>query len=139
MKNKKTSTDATVREDFPGGCKEDPVSRFTKEGRNENENHVFDHVSRLARFRKNSSALTMGKTMHFIPKDGIYLYFRYDARQTVMVISNTGDKTIKPDWNIYKERMSRFTKARDIGSGKIQILEGWEIRPGESFVMELLD
>ena len=139
MKNKKTSTDATVREDFPGGWKEDPVSRFTKEGRNENENHVFDHVSRLARFRKNSSALTMGKTMHFIPKDGIYLYFRYDARQTVMVISNTGDKTIKPDWNIYKERMSRFTKARDIGSGKIQILEGWEIRPGESFVMELLD
>ena len=139
MKNKKTSTDATVREDFPGGWKEDPVSRFTKEGRNENENHVFDHVSRLARFRKNSSALTMGKTMHFIPKDGIYLYFRYDARQTVMVISNTGDKTIKPDWNIYKERMSRFTKARDIGSGKIQILEGWEIRQGESFVMELLD
>ena len=45
--------------------------------------------------------------MQFIPKDGVYIYFRYDNKQTVMVITNTGDKTIKPDWNYLFRKNSR--------------------------------
>ena len=68
-------------------------------GRNAKENEVFDYTSTLAHFRKNSSAITTGKTMQFIPKDGLYIYFRYDSKQTVMVVTNTGDKDVKPDWS----------------------------------------
>jgi glycosidase len=138
MKNKKTSTDATVREDFPGGWKEDAVSRFTTAGRSEMENQAFHHVSNLARFRKNSSALTNGKTTQFIPKDGLYIYFRYDSRQTIMVITNTGDKPVKPDWTVFKERVGGFTSAKDVISGDTRPLIGMEIQPGESFVFELV-
>jgi glycosidase len=76
MKNKKESTDATVREDFPGGWPDDKAkdNRFTKEGRNEKQQEAFEHVSRLGTFRKNSSAITTGKTMQFIPKDGLFLF-----------------------------------------------------------------
>jgi len=100
MKNKKENTDATVREDFPGGWADDKAkdNRFTKEGRSDKQDEAFEYVSRLANFRKNSSALTMGKTMQYIPKDGFYVYFRYDNNQTVMVATNTGEKTVKPDW-----------------------------------------
>jgi len=66
MKNKKINTDATVREDFPGGWKEDTTNRFTAAGRTNKENEVFNYTSALARFRKNSSAIISGKTMQFI-------------------------------------------------------------------------
>ena len=140
MKNKKVNTDATVREDFPGGWPDDKEkdNRFTKEGRNEKQQEAFEYVSGLANFRKNSSAITNGKTMQFIPKDGLYIYFRYDNKQTVMVITNTGDKDIKPDWLAYAERTKGFTQVRNVVSGKIKQLNGLEIESKESFVFELI-
>ena len=138
MKNKKTNTDATVREDFPGGWKEDPVSRFTASGRSAKENEAFNHVSKLANFRKSSSAITSGKTMQFVPKDGVYTYFRYDSRQTVMVITNTSDKVVKPDWTAYSERVQGFSRGKNVVNGNIVTLQAMEIQPKESLVIELL-
>lgn len=138
MKNKKTTTDAMVREDFPGGWKEDVANKFNKAGRTDKENEAFGYTAALGRFRKNSSAITTGKTMQYIPKDGVYIYFRYDAKQTVMVIANTGEKPIKPDWTIYSERTKGFTQIRDVTSNQTRSLEGFEIKSGESFVFELV-
>ncbi len=140
MKNKKENTDATVREDFPGGWADDKAkeNRFTKEGRSDKQQEAFEHVSALANFRKNSSAITAGKTMQYIPKDGLYIYFRYDNKQTVMVVANTGDKNIKPDWTIYNERVKGFTQVKNVVNGKVQPLPGLEIESKESLVLELL-
>ena len=138
MKNKKVNTDATVREDFPGGWKDDATNRFTAAGRSAKENEVFNYTSALANFRKNSSAITSGKTMQFIPKDGVYIYFRYDNKQTVMVIANTGDKPVKPDWNYYIERTGGFKQLKDVVSGNSTLLQDFEIKPKESFVFELM-
>jgi len=140
MKNKKVNTDATVREDFPGGWVDDKEkdNRFNKQGRSDKQQEAFEHVSALANFRKNSSALTAGRTMQFIPKDGLYIYFRYDAKQTVMVVTNTGDKDAKPDWSVYAERTKGFTQVRNVVSGKVKPFNGLEIESKESFVFELL-
>ena len=140
MKNKKENTDATVREDFPGGWTDDKAkeNRFTKEGRSDKQQEAFEHVSALANFRKNSSAITAGKTMQYIPKDGLYIYFRYDNKQTVMVVTNTGDKNIKPDWTIYNERVKGFTQVKNVVTGKVKPLSGLEIESKESLVLELL-
>ena len=138
MKNLKASTDAMVREDFPGGWSNDAKNKFTEAGRNQSENIAFNHVSALARFRKVSSAITAGKTMQYIPSNGVYTYFRYDAKQTVMVIANTGDKTIKPDWKMFAERARGFNKLKDVVSGKIISMAEFEIAPRESIVFELL-
>lgn len=139
MKNKKVNTDATVREDFPGGWPDDNPkdNRFMKAGRSEKQQEAFEYISRLAQFRKSSSAITAGKTMQYIPKDGCYIYFRYDNKQTVMVITNTGDKKVKPDWKPFNERMNGFTQARNVITNKSQPLEGLEINAGESLVLEL--
>ena len=138
MKNRKVNTDATVREDYPGGWREDTVSRFTSKGRTSQQDEVFKYVSGLANFRKKSSAITSGKTMQYIPKDGLYIYFRYSAGQSVMVITNGGEKVIKPDWAIYKERVNGFTKLKEVVSGKTMPLADLELKPKESFVFELL-
>lgn len=140
MKNKKENTDATVREDFPGGWPDDKPKDnwFTKQGRSDKQDEAFNYVSRLANFRKNSSALTTGKTTQYIPKDGAYIYFRYSPTQTVMVVANTGDKKFTPDWTHYNERTKGYTQARNVVSGKIIPLNSMEIGSKESGVYELL-
>ncbi len=139
MKNFKDPTDAEVRKDFPGGWKEDAVNKFSASGRTSQENEAFDHIKALANFRKNSSALTTGKLMQYLPKDGVYTYFRYDRKQTVMVMINTGTTAIQPDWNRFAERMTGFSKLRNVITGQVQQLSaGFEIQPKESFVFELM-
>ena len=140
MKNFKVNTDATVREDFPGGWSSDPAAqnRFLATGRTPAQSNAFNYISKLAQFRKTSSALGGGKLMQFIPRDGTYLYFRYTDQQTVLVIANSSEKSHKPDWSVYRERTNGFTKARDVITGEIFSLEGWSIGAKESRVLELL-
>jgi len=138
MKNFKNPTDAEVRLDFPGGWNGDPVNKFTASGRNDKENEAFNYISKLAKFRKTSSALTTGKTMQYIVRNGVYIYFRYDNRQTIMVITNTGEIAFTPDWSIYSERTSGFKQMKNIMTGQLQSLNGFTIQPKESFVFELL-
>ena len=137
MKNMKTNTDATVREDFPGGWAEDSVSRFVKEGRTPQQEEAFQFVSKLANFRKTSSALTTGKTMQFVPVNGLYTYFRFDNKQTIMVVANTGAEPMKPDWKAYKEIAGKFSKGRNVVTGEEISLEEMELKSGESMVVEL--
>ncbi|RYG50627.1 MAG: alpha-amylase, partial [Chitinophagaceae bacterium] len=118
MKNKKVNTDATVREDFPGGWSGDQTNRFLATGRTEQQNAAFRFTSALAKFRKSSSAITTGKTMQYAPRDGLYIYFRYDQKQTVMVVVNTTDKAVKPDWSYYSERVGASKQMKDVVTGK---------------------
>ncbi len=138
MKNKRVPTDAEVRKDFPGGWKDDTENKFIKEGRSEQEQAAWNYISKLANFRKNSSAITKGRLMQFIPKEGLYVYFRYDNKQTVMVISNTGAKAVKPDWNYFAERTMGYNKIKNVITGAITSLNDFEIQSNESFVFELI-
>ena len=116
----------------------DAVNKFIKDGRTAQEQEAFKYVAALANFRKTSSAITKGKLMQYVPKDGLYIYFRYDDRQTIMVIANTGDKPIQPDWNFYTERTAGFNQLKDVVTGTTIPLQGFEIKPKESFVFELV-
>lgn len=133
-----TNPDGWVRLDFKGGWAADPVNKFTREGRTDKENEVYNLIRTLANFRKQSSAITSGKMMQFIPKDGLYIYFRYDNNQTVMVVMNTSDKSMKPDWSLYAERTNGFTKMKNIVSGETSPFNGFEIPAKECRVFELL-
>lgn len=138
MKNFKNPTDAEVRKDFPGGWKEDKVNKFTKEGRTALEQEAFAYVAALANFRKTSSAIAKGKLMQYTPQGGLYVYFRYDNQQTVMVVSNTGKYNIIPAWSYFDERVKGFSKAKNVITGEIKNLDDVEIRPKESLVLELI-
>jgi glycosidase len=138
MKNLKDPTDAEVRKDFPGGWKEDAINKFTKEGRTAQEQEAFSYVSALANFRKTSAAITKGKLMQYTPVGGLYVYFRYDNQQTVMVVSNTSGYNVMPDWSYFAERMKGFTKAKNVITGEVKTLADVQVQPKESFVFELM-
>ncbi|MBN8675727.1 MAG: cyclomaltodextrinase C-terminal domain-containing protein, partial [Chitinophagales bacterium] len=132
-----TNPDGWVRLDFKGGWPADKENKFTKEGRTARENEAYDLVKALANFRKKSSAIKTGKLMQFIPRDGLYIYFRYDEEQTVMVVMNTATKPMKPDWDIYAERTNGFTKMKNVVTGEIQSFTGYEIPAKDCVVFEL--
>ena len=138
MKNFKNPTDAEVRRDFPGGWPGDAVNKFTAAGRTAQENEAFGYIKALANFRKTATAIGSGKLMQYLPKDGVYTYFRYDKNQTVMVISHTGGQPFRPDWNYLSERTNGFTRLRNVITGDVIPITGFEIKPKESFVFELL-
>jgi glycosidase len=112
-----TNPDGNVRLDFKGGWPGDPLNKFTREGRTEKEENIFEFVKRFANFRKNSSAITSGKMMQYVPVDGVYVYFRYDDKQTVMCVMNTNDHSSAIDLSRFSERMQGFKKAYDVATG----------------------
>jgi len=133
-----TNPDGNVRLDFKGGWKDDKENKFTKEGRTQKEDNIYNYLKRFANFRKNSSAITTGKLMQYLPVNGVYVYFRYDDKQTVMCVMNTNDKDATIDLSKYKERMKDFTKAFDVATGTTFNLESkLTLGPKYLLVMEL--
>lgn len=130
-------SDGYVRKDFPGGWEGDKLNKFTASGRSEKDNEIWNHVYALANFRKNSSALTAGKMMQYVPEDGVYVYFRYDAKQTIMIVMNTAktEKTIS--FSKYAERTSGFTKAVDVITGSMMDIKDITLGSYHSVVLEL--
>lgn len=133
-----TNPDGNVRLDFKGGWAEDRENKFTKEGRTEKEDNIFQYLKRFANFRKNSSAITTGKLMQYFPVNGVYVYFRYDNKQTVMCVMNTSDKPATIDLSKFKERINGFTKGYDVATAVTFNLEP-KLTIGEKYllVMEL--
>ncbi|MEZ0606882.1 glycoside hydrolase family 13 protein [Fibrella sp. WM1] len=119
MKNFKNPSDAEVRRDFPGGFDGDKDNKFTAAGRNKAENEAFDFVKTLANYRKNTPALHSGKLMQYLPQNGTYVYFRYDAQNTVMVATNQTSKPIALDMARFSERTQGFTKAKNVLTGEV--------------------
>jgi glycosidase len=124
--------DGHVRLDFPGGWKNDKVNKFTIEGRTQTDQEIYQHLATLAVFRKNSSALTTGKFMQFLPEEGVYVYFRYDENQTVMVAMNTAKEKKTVVISHYGERLNGFTKMKNIISGSITELKDFSLNSYEA-------
>ncbi len=106
--------DGYVRLDFMGGWPTDSVNKFTIAGRTAKDQEIWQYLATLANFRKTSAALTTGKLMQFVPEDGVYVYFRYTATQTVMVIMNTAKDERKISFEKFAERTGGFTKYKDV-------------------------
>jgi glycosidase len=137
MKNFKDPSDAAVREDFPGGWKNDATDKFIAANRSAKENEAFDFVKTLANFRKSSSAIAGGKLMQFVPQDGVYVYFRYDNKQTIMVVANTA----KEEKNIligrFAERTKGFSRFKNIFNNQTGLLKDFTIGANQTLIYEL--
>ncbi|GAB3872046.1 glycoside hydrolase family 13 protein [Hymenobacter segetis] len=139
MKNFKDPTDAEVRKDFPGGWPGDKEDKFTPAGRTARENEAFDFVKKLATYRRDHKVLHDGKLMQYLPENGLYVYFRYDASGTVMVASNTSDKPATLPTARFVERMNGLTKARNVMTGEsLNSIASLALPAKTAVVLELL-
>jgi len=129
--------DGYVRLDFPGGFPGDKVNKFEMSGRTVKDYEVYRHVFALANFRKNSSAITYGKMMQYVPEDGVYVYFRYDNKQSIMVIMNTSKSDKVISFDKYAERTIGFTQATDVVTKNKTNLKDFTLGSYKSVVLEL--
>jgi glycosidase len=119
MKNFRNPTDAEVRRDFPGGFAGDADNKFTHAGRTVQENEAFDYFSKLALYRKSTPALYDGKLVQFLPVDGVYVYFRFNANKTIMIATNSmpSEKIINTD------RFADLLGQLKLGAMRVVVLE----------------
>lgn len=136
MKGEKNPDDGNVRLDFPGGWKGDAKNAFTGEGMTVEEKDMLQYVTTLANYRKNSSAITKGKLMQYVPEDGLYVYFRYDAKQTIMCVMNTSDKNKEVEFSNFAERTDGFKSGKNIVTG-VTVEHKFTIPAKRMWVLEL--
>jgi neopullulanase len=133
-----SNPDGLVRSDFPGGWKEDTKSAFNRESMDDAELTVQDWTKRLANYRKSSSAIKTGKLMQYVPDDGLYIYFRYDDKQTVMCVMNTGDKTKYISMDNYPEMTKGPKQLKNIGTGENIEGASFSIAPKQMMIIEVV-
>ncbi|MEO8852528.1 MAG: glycoside hydrolase family 13 protein [Ginsengibacter sp.] len=138
MEGLTSPNDGYVRKDFPGGWASDTENKFSKQGRDAKEEEIWEYISKLANFRKNSSAITTGKMMQFAPVKGEYVFFRYDSKQTIMTVLNTAKEKLSIGLKNYNERTEGFSKMRNVITGEVKPIEDFTLEPMQSVVWELI-
>lgn len=112
MRGDKSKGDADIRRDFPGGWKADQKNAFTNEGRTLEQKQFHDFTAKVFNWRKNKEVIHSGKTKHYMPQQNVYVYFRYNEKESIMVVLNAN-----PEKQTFK--LDRFTESLDgITSGK---------------------
>jgi glycosidase len=132
-----SNPDGLVRKDFPGGWPGDSADKFMAAGRSDKENEAFNLIRTLAQWRKTSKAITEGKLMQFVPNDNTWVYFRYTDNECVMVLFNSSNETKSLDSKRFYERISNFTKAKNIISGEtLNDIKTFSLLPNSVTVLE---
>ncbi|MBR6182479.1 MAG: glycoside hydrolase family 13 protein [Prevotella sp.] len=137
MNGTKEVTDGNVRKDFPGGFPGDKKNCFTKEGRTNAENAMFDWCSRILHWRQGNEVVTKGKQTQFIPYNGIYVIARQYHGRTVMTILNGTRQAVEMDVKRYAEIIGSATTAKDITNNRnVRLDKNISLRPRQTMILD---
>jgi len=106
--------DGRVRADMPGGWPGDTVNAFTGAGLSAEQRDMLAWTRRLFNWRKGVSVVHDGALMQYAPIEGCYVFFRYDAARTVMVVMNKNAKPVELAVSRFGERLAAGERARDV-------------------------
>ena len=107
-----------IRTDFPGGWKDDTVNGFTGTGLTKDQQRIQSLLKTLLNWRKNKQVIHNGNTMHFAPAKGVYVYFRYDKKETVMVVMNKNTESTSINTNRFAEIVNNKKQAINVLTGE---------------------
>ena len=138
MAGDKGKGDADIRQDFPGGWKRDSNNAFSASGRTAEQSKYFDFSKKVLNWRKNKEVIHTGKLTHYIPENNVYVYFRHNEKETVMVIINNASDTQKFNLERFQENIKVFNFGTDIISDKtIDLKNELSIEGKKSMILEL--
>ena len=137
MNGTKHITDGNVRKDFPGGFPGDTKNCFTREGRTQAENAMFDWLSRLLHWRKGNDVIIKGKQTQFIPFNGIYVIARQYNGKTVLTILNGNHKQADMQLDRYAEIIGNATAAKDVITGRtVKLDKKLSLKSRQTLILE---
>jgi len=138
MSNQGPKDDGLIRLDFPGGWTGDQINAFTGIGLTTQQKQAQEFIGKVLNWRKTSEAVHSGNLKHFAPNDGIYVYFRTNEKETVMVVLNKNkeEKTIATDR--FNEVMGNCTSGKEVISGmNITDLKNLKVPALSALIIEL--
>lgn len=106
--------DGVIRSDFPGGWAGDRKNAFTGAGLTAAEREMQDYTRQLLQWRRTAAAIRDGKLTHFVPFEGVYVYFRHNDAQKVMVILNNNDEARAVETQRFQEVLGQSTRGVDV-------------------------
>lgn len=118
MTNPGTEDHGIIRSDFPGGWAGDKVNAFTGAGLTKQQVEARSFMQRLLIWRKTATAVHYGKLRHFVPEDGVYVYFRYDDQQKIMVVLNKNTEPVSLALERFREVLTDASTGVDVISGQ---------------------
>jgi neopullulanase len=139
------ANDPDKRRLFPGGWPHHEINAFTEEGRRQLGEkrglpipEVFDLVKKLSEWRKGKDVIHTGALTHFIPYDNVYVFFRHNDNETVMVMLN-GDNSVREiNMARFNEFLDGYHTAIDIISGgEVAIQSAIHLNPRQAMILEL--
>ena len=138
MTGKKENGDGDIRRDFPGGWISDKKSAFNEKERTPVQKSYFDFTKKLINWRRTKSVIHKGKTLHYVPENDIYVYFRYSEKSRVMIIINNSLKKQNLSLHRFHEGIAGRTNGFEIISEKqISLAKNLEVSPETAYIIEL--
>jgi glycosidase len=110
--------DSEFRKPFPGGWEGDPVNGFTGTGLTDPEKDIQQFTRKLLNWRKEKAVIHTGELKHFLPFDGLYLFFRYNDKEKVMVVLNKNPQETLLKTERLAEMLNGCSSAKEVISGK---------------------
>lgn len=110
--------DSEYRKDFPGGWANDVKNGFTGAGLTAQEKEMQDYIRKLLLWRKNTAVIHSGKLIHFVPFNGLYVFFRVNEKEKIMIVLNKNTKDTKLDTVRLSEMLRGATSAKNVLSGE---------------------
>jgi len=97
-----------IRTDFPGGWASDEKSALLHKGLTSDESEFLKFTSELLNWRKSRKSIHSGALTHFVPMDGVYVYFREIEGECTMVILNKNRNEINLETKRFNEILSDY-------------------------------
>jgi glycosidase len=126
-----------MRKDFPGGWQTDSANKFIASGRTGDEEDMLRFTQKLANYRKNHDVLQTGKLTHFIPQDNVYVYFRHNDDELIMIVINNSNENRPLDLKRYDEMTQGISTGINILDGSTVELKNLIIPAKEALVIKL--
>ena len=130
-----------IRSDFYGGFKDDEKDAKTGVGLTAQEKEAKAYFSKLLNWRKNKTIIHTGKLKHYGPQlNDVYVYFRYNDTEKVMVLLNKNKEKVSLDLSRFEEMIPNKFKAFDVLSNQEIIADKTlEIPAKTAMILELLN
>jgi len=121
MNNPASNDHGVIRSDFPGGWDGDQINAFTGEGLTDLQKDAREFIRTILNWRKDQTAAHYGKLLHYNPKNGIYVFFRYNESDKVMIVLSKNNEDVSLD-------LSRFSQIIDGTESGREVITGNEIK-----------
>ena len=124
LRGPKERHDGELRADMPGGWAGDKTNAFTGAGLDARQRDAQAFLRTLLQWRKRTPAVHGGKLTHYAPQDGVYVYFRHDGEDAVMVALNRNADDTALRLDRFADSLGGARAGRDALSGRHVALDG---------------